>query len=114
MAFSFSSVEHFFASVFHDIHVAAKAVEQAAPQILKAEPVIEGLTSLVPGAGAPALVIERAAFQALGSVVAAVNTADSAAAANGLNVTLDVQTATEFKALIQAFSTQLQAAGIKV
>lgn len=109
--FGFASIGHFFASVFHDVHVGLSYVEKTAiPAIQKAEPLIEGITSFI---DPPAVVIERAAFQALGLISGAVHTADQAVLSNGLNVQLDAQTVAAFKALIVQFESEFSSAGLK-
>src|ERR1700676_5310248 len=56
--FGFASLAHFVASTFHDIHVGLKYIaEKAIPAIEKAEPIVEGITSII---DPPAVVIERA------------------------------------------------------
>jgi len=108
--FGFASVGHFFASVFHDIHVGLQFVEKKAlPAIEAAAPIIEGITGLI---DPPAVILERAAFQALGVVTAAVSSADAAAVQNGLNISLDAQAVADFKALIATFEKELTTAGV--
>lgn len=111
MALSFNSVGHFFATVLHDIHVAAVAVAKFSITASSVEPVIEGVTNLV---YPPAVAIERVAFALLGEGAHAVVSADAAASANGVNLTLDAALVADVKALIANFKTELQASGLKV
>jgi len=108
MSFNFKSLGHFFASVFHDIHVAATAINtKILPVIEKEAPVIEGVTGLIPGVGTAAQIIERAAFASLGQVAAAVHGADAAALANGVNVQLDAEFVADIQALIKTYAADL-------
>lgn len=112
---SFNSVGHAFAFALQKIHAGLQAVEKVLPAIQKDEAIVEGVTSLIPGAGAQtAVAVERVAFGILGDVAAAVSKADAAALASGLNVTLDAAVAASVKTLIDNFKTELQAAGLKV
>lgn len=121
--FGFASIGHFFASAFHDIHVGALKVEQVAPQIAAVggalAPEVEALSGLLPGqVGTKSQLIERAAFQALGDVAAAVSKAaaatDAAGGASGLSVSLDADAVASYKSLFATFKDDLAAAGIKV
>ena len=70
--------------------------------------------SLIPRAGAQTAVdIERVAFGVLGDVAAAVNAADQATLAKGVNVTLGADVAAAVRTLITDFKSELQAAGVK-
>lgn len=110
-----SSVGHAFAFALEKIHAGLQAVEKVMPAVQKDATIVEGITALIPGAGAQtAVAIERVAFGVLGDVAAAVNTADQATLAKGVNVTLDAEVATAVKTLIADFKSELQAAGLKV
>jgi hypothetical protein len=112
---SFNSVGHAFACILQKVHAGLQAVEKILPAIQKDATIVEGITSLIPGAGAQtALAIERVAFGVLGDVAAAVNAADAATLAKGIDVTLDAEAVAAVKALITDFKTELQAAGLKV
>jgi hypothetical protein len=105
--FGFSSIPHFFATVFKDLHTGLKyAAEHVIPAVQKVEPLIEGVTQLI---DPPAVVIERAAFTALGHLITPISTLDSAVQANGLDITLDQQTIADFYAFYLQFKDQLQA-----
>jgi hypothetical protein len=108
---SFSSIGHFFASAFHDLHVAAVAVAKVETATAKLEPTIEGITSLV---YPPGVAVERIAFALLGEVAAVVTKTDSAVAAKGVNVALDAEMIAEVKQLLAQFKGDLVSFGIKV
>jgi len=112
---SFKSIGHAFAFALQKIHAGLQAVEKVIPAVEKDATIVEGITALIPGAGAQtAVAIERVAFGVLGDVAAAVNAADQAALAKGVNVTLDAEVAAAIKTLISDFKSELQAAGLKV
>jgi hypothetical protein len=112
---SFKSIGHAFAFALQKIHAGLQAVEKVIPAVAKDATIVEGITALIPGAGAQtAVAIERVAFGILGDVAAAVNAADQAALAKGVNVTLDAEVAAAIKTLISDFKSELQAAGLKV
>src|SRR5579864_8308893 len=103
MSFGFKSIGHFFASVGKDLVGLAKS---AGPVLAKVDatvtanaPVIEAVTALIDPA---AVAIEQAAFALFGTAMQAIQAADQAALANGLNVQLDVATITDLKALAPA------------
>jgi hypothetical protein len=105
--FGFSSIPHFFATVFKDLHIGLKyTAEHVIPAIEKEEPLVEGITQFI---DPPAVVIERAAFSALGHIITPISTLDSAAQANGLNIALDQQAIADFYAFYLQFKDQLQA-----
>ncbi len=104
-----------FAIALEKIHAGLQAVEKVIPALEKDASTVEGITALIPGAGAQtALAIERVAFGALGDVAAAVSAADQATLAKGVSVTLDSALVTSVKSLITDFKSELQAAGLKV
>jgi hypothetical protein len=109
--FSYANVAHFAASAFSDLHKVFKFVEAKAPAVAASEPVVEGITAAVLGAASPVVTIERAAFSALGSIVSAVQAADDAAAAKGINISLDAEAVAAYKALVSGFSTELKTLG---
>jgi hypothetical protein len=112
---SFKSIGHAFAFALEKIHAGLQAVEKIIPAVQNEAPVIEGITALIPGAGAQtAVAIERVAFGVLGDVAAAVNATDQAALEKGVSVTLDSEVAVAIKTLIADFKSELQAAGLKV
>jgi hypothetical protein len=104
--FSFDSVEHALASVAHDTVVAGRAVALSANKIQKAAPEIEGVTGLIDPS---AVVIERAAFAALGSIAKAANDTAVSASANGLNVPLDEATIKDYSQIYQLLAAKLPA-----
>ena len=112
---SLQSIGHAYAYALEKIHAGLQAVEKVIPAVEKDSSIVEGITALIPGAGAQtAVAIERVAFGVLGDVAAAVNAADQAGLANGVSVTLDAQVAAAVKTLISDFKSELQAAGLKV
>jgi len=108
---SFSSIGHFFASAFHDLHVAAIAVAKVETSAASLEPTIEAVTGLL---FPPGVAIERTAFALLGEVAAVVTKTDSATAAKGVNVSLDAALIAEVRQLLALFKSDLAAFGIKV
>ena len=107
-------VGHAFAFALQTIHAGLQAVERVIPAIEKAAPTVEGITALIPGGGAQtAVAIERVASGVLGDVAAAVDAADQATLAKGVNVTLDADVAAAVKTPIADFKSELQAVGVK-
>ena len=100
MAFTWQSVGHAFASLFKDVVTISKKAEIVLADIQKEAPLIEALTSLVsPGAAA----IEQIAFGSLGSLIEAVHATETAASANGVNVSFDASVVAEIRKLIAEF-----------
>jgi hypothetical protein len=97
--FGWASMGHFFAAVAHDIHVADLWVKKQAPAVLKEVDVAAGIVSFDPQLAPLAQLIDRAAHSLLGDAIAVASTADSAAAANGVNITLDQATLAALKQL---------------
>jgi hypothetical protein len=100
MAFTWQSAGHAFASLFKDIVTVSKKVVTALGGLQNEETVIESLTSLV---SPQATAVEQIAFGALGELVAAVQATETAAAANGVNVSFDASVVAEVKKLIVDF-----------
>src|SRR5271170_7065676 len=100
MAFTWQSAGHAFASLFKDVVTVSKKVVTALGGIQKEETLIESLTSLV---SPQAAAVEQIAFGALGELVAAVQATETAAGANGINVSFDASVFTEVKKLITDF-----------
>jgi hypothetical protein len=112
---SFKSIGHAFAFALQQIHAGLQAVEKVIPAVQKDAAIVEGITALIPGAGAQtAVAIERVAFGVLGDVATAVNVADQAALAKGISVTLDAEVTAAVKTLIADFKSELQAVGLRV
>jgi hypothetical protein len=110
MAFTWQSAGHAFASLFKDVVTVSKKVVSALGGIQNEETLIESLTSLV---SPQAAAVEQIAFGALGELVAAVQATETAAGANGVNVSFDASVVTEVRALIKDFPeilTQVEAA----
>jgi len=84
MGITWKSVGHVFASGFHDLVVAARAVALFSAKVQPEASTIESITSLVPIYGPEAATIERLAFAALGEFAAIVNAAGGASAAASL------------------------------
>lgn len=111
MTFGFANVQHFVASAFSDLHKALTFVEKEVPVLQKAEPIVEGVTAVALGAASPVVTIERAAFSALGVIVAAATAADAATAAKGISIPLDAAAVAAYKALVAEFKTELTSLG---
>jgi hypothetical protein len=110
-----TSIGHAYTYALEKIHSGLQAVEKVIPAVQKDATIVEGITALIPGAGAQtAVAIERVAFGVLGDVAAAVNATDQATLAKGVSVTLDSGVAAAVKTLISDFKSELQAAGLKV
>lgn len=105
MAFTWQNVGHAFASLFKDVVTVSKKVVSALGTVQNEETVVESLTSLV---SPQAAAVEQIAFGALGELVAAVNALESAAGANGVNVSFDASVVAEVKKLIADFPTIVQ------
>jgi hypothetical protein len=109
MAFGFKNIGHFFATVAGDIVKGARAVASVMVKAGKAEPEVEAISALF---FPQAVALERGAFALLGLAAQAVSEAGDAAAANGLNITLDQQLIADIKALIQAIEQYAKAVGM--
>lgn len=105
MALGWSSIGHFFASAFHDVIVGAKAVEKAGAVVAKNAPLVEDLTSLIPGVGSQAAALERIAFGVFGQVAATAVNVETASTAGFINVQFDAEMIADIKALIAQFPT---------
>lgn len=110
MSFGFKSIEHALATVARDI---AKGTAFILKEAAITEPVVEGITALL---DPPAVVVERAAYSALASILGAVNKANTdatgAVTAKGLNVSLDVEAVADFKAVFALCQQELIALGV--
>jgi hypothetical protein len=100
MAFTWQSTGHAFASLFKDVVTVSKKVVTAIGGLQGEASVIESLTSLV---SPQAAAVEQIAFGALGELVAAVQATETAASANGVNITFDASVVAEVKKLITEF-----------
>jgi len=100
MAFTWQSAGHAFASLFKDVVTVSEKVVTAIGGLQNEEKLIESLTSLV---SPQATAVEQIAFGALGELVAAVQATETAAGANGINVSFDASVVTEVKKLIADF-----------
>ena len=112
--FAFSSVQHFFASALGDLQKACAYAEKVGTAIESNSGTIEAITALVPGYGSQGVLLERAAFSALGLVIAAVHATNGAASENGLNVSLDQGTVKAFEDLIAGCRADLEKLGYKL
>jgi hypothetical protein len=108
MSFGFKNIGHFFATVASDIVKGARAVGGVMIKVGTSETEIEAITSLF---FPQAVALERGAFALLGLAAQAVSEAGDAAAANGLNITLDQQLVADIKALIQAIEQYAKTVG---
>jgi hypothetical protein len=100
MAFTWQSTGHAFASLFKDVVTVSKKVVTALSGLQGEATVIESLTSLV---SPQAAAVEQIAFGALGELVAAVQATETAAGANGVNITFDASVVAEVKKLLTDF-----------
>jgi hypothetical protein len=111
--FGFACMDHFFASAFHDLQKALQFVERVGAKVQSEEGTVEAITALLPN-GNTAVVLERAAFAALGLVLNAANAASAAAAQDGVNVKLDAEMVAAFRGLIAGAKGELEALGYKL
>lgn len=112
--FGFSSIGHFFASALRDLQKAALFMDRVGATAVSEAGTVEAVTGLVPGIGNQAVLLERAAFSALGLVVAAVHTTSTAATANGLSIPLDEATVQAFQQLIAGCKNDLETLGYRL
>jgi len=98
-----NTAEHVFAKAAQDLVTAAKFLANTVLPVLKkasaSEQVVEQVTALVDPA---AVNVERAAFAVLGTVIKVIESADTAASADGLNVALDAQLIADIRSIIPA------------
>jgi hypothetical protein len=109
MSFTWQTAGHAFASLFKDVVTVSKKVASALGSVQNEETVIESLTTLV---SPQAAAVEQIAFGALGELVAAVQATETAASANGINVSFDASVIAEVRKLIADFPdvlTQVEA-----
>jgi hypothetical protein len=106
--FSFKNIGHFFATVAADIAKGARAAARVMTKAKTIEPEVEALTGLL---FPQAVELERGAFALLGMAAQAVSAAGDAAAANGLNITLDQKLVADIKALIPAIEQYAKMVG---
>jgi hypothetical protein len=111
MSVLLSNIEHVLATAASDVVKAAKFVEVSVLPVLKKAQAdqftIESITSLVSPQAAN---IERAGFAVLGVIIKALDSADAAASANGLNVSLDAQLVADIKAIAPAVKSAVSPA----
>jgi hypothetical protein len=100
MAFTWQSAGHAFASLFKDVVTVSKKVVVALGGLQNEAHLIESLTGLV---SPQAAAVEQIAFGALGELIAAVQATETAAGANGLNVSFDASVIMEVRKLITDF-----------
>lgn len=100
MAFTWQSAGHAFASLFKDVVTVSKKVVVVLGGLQNEAHLIESLTSLV---SPQAAAVEQIAFGALGELIAAVHATETAAGANGLNVSFDASVIVEVRKLITDF-----------
>ncbi len=98
-----STIEHAFAVGAQKVVAEAKVIElKVLPflvEVKASEATVEGVTALV----APAAVnIERSAYAVLGVAIKAIEDAATAAAAGGVNLTLDAVLVADLKSIIPA------------
>ena len=100
MAFTWQSAGHAFASLFKDVVTVSKKVVVALGGLQNEAHLIETLTSLV---SPQAAAVEQIAFGALGELIAAVQATETAAGANGVNISFDASVIAEVRKLITDF-----------
>jgi hypothetical protein len=100
MAFTWQSAGHGFASLFKDVVTVSERVVTAIGKLQNEQVLIESLTTLV---SPQAAAVEQIAFGALGELVATVQASETAAGANGVNVSFDASVVAEVKKLVIAF-----------
>jgi hypothetical protein len=100
MAFTWQSAGHAFASLFKEVVTVSKKVVVVLGGLQHEAQLIETLTSLV---SPQAAAVEQIAFGALGELIAAVQATETAAGANGVNVSFDASVIVEVKRLIADF-----------
>ncbi len=112
--FLLTSIEHAFATAASDVVKMAKYVEaKVLPALQKVEadaPTIEAITSLISPQAAN---IERVGFAILGSAIKAIQDAEAAGNAGGVNIALDATVVADIKSIIPTIKAQavLAAAG---
>jgi hypothetical protein len=114
MAFTWQSAGHAFASLLKDVVTVSKKVVTVISGLDNEATLIESLTSLV---SPQAAAVEQIAFGALGELVSAVQALETAAGANGVNVSFDASVVAEVKKLLTDFPqvvAQVEAAFAKV
>ncbi len=111
--FGFAGMDHFFASAFHDLQKALQFAERVGTKAESEAGTVEAITALLPN-GSTAVVLERAAFAALGLVLSAANAASAAAGQDGVNLKLDAAMVVAFRALIAGSKSELEALGYKL
>lgn len=89
MAISFKSVGHFLATAF-----------QVLTQIAALAPVVEEVTSIVPGASPSIVTIERAAFAVLGEIASLLSLDPDAASKKLSDAGVDTAVITQVKTLL--------------
>lgn len=104
MAFTWQSAGHAFASLFKDVVTVSKKVVSALGGVQGEAALIESLTSLV---SPQAAAVEQLAFGALGQLIAVVQASETAALANGVNVSFDASVVAEIKKLVSSFPAVL-------
>jgi len=100
MAFTWQSAGHAFASLFKDVVTVSKKVVTALGGLQGEATLIESLTALV---NPQAAAVEQIAFGALGELVAAVKATETAATANGVNVSFDASVVQEVRKIVTDF-----------
>jgi len=108
MSFGFKNIGHFFATVAADIVKGARVAATVMRKVGNVETEVEAVSSLF---FPQAVALERGAFALLGLAAQAVSEAGDAAAANGLNITLDQQLVADIQALIQAIEEYAKEVG---
>jgi hypothetical protein len=110
MSFTFASIEHALAYAAQKIVTEAKALAGLAVKLQKYEPALEAVTAEI---NPQAVLIERAAFTALGLLAKASSDVGNVPANGGiLNINADAGMISDFKSLYSYLATHLLHAGV--
>src|SRR5579859_5968544 len=110
----FASLGHFFTAVGKTVVQGARAIEKDTPEIAKVAEAAKVPVELITSAIFPAAVpFEELAYRYLGSGLQAVHDAGDSVSQGGLNISLDVATIAEMKALIAQLETAAKGIGVQ-
>lgn len=113
---AFKSVGHFFASIFHGVAKAEKAVVAEAPIVAAEAAKIQPVANLVAGSlfGQAGSTLENLIYQVFGNVVATIDAGGQAINENGaLNLQLDAALIAQIKTLGAQAGTLAAAIGVR-
>ncbi len=108
------NAEHAFATAASDLVKVMHFVENTILPVLRTaqanEATVEAVTSLV---SPSAVNVERVGFAVLGTVIKAIEDAQAAGTANGLNITLDAALVADIKAIMPAVTGKAAVVQVK-